>query len=204
VSDESASRAITIVTGLGRCGSSLVMRMLHRGGMPVVADDFASYEDLRVTLLPAHAEWLPECVGKALKILDPHEHLLPSAIYAYRFLWLTRDLREQARSQVKFIRANGFRIESQAWRWTERGLAKDVKRSIDVLQSRYQSSTLLPIRFEHLLAQPGAEARRIAEFCGLAPERAPIMAACVKQRTPKCLPYLMEYEIVAEEEAARG
>ena len=65
-------KAIVVVTGFGRCGSSLAMRMLCAGGMPVTTDNRDSFEDERVMRLPGDTRWLRECEGRALKVLDPY------------------------------------------------------------------------------------------------------------------------------------
>ncbi len=94
------------VCGFGRCGSSMVMAMLDAGGIPPV-DGSAdrSYElpglDSLPSLTPA------ALAGRAVKLLDGITYYsLPAA--SWRFIWLDRDGRQQARSFVKFSRALGI------------------------------------------------------------------------------------------------
>jgi hypothetical protein len=59
---------ITIVAGAGRCGTSLLMQMLHAGGMPVIADNKESFESERTEpdIYRENTAWLQ--AGHALKI----------------------------------------------------------------------------------------------------------------------------------------
>ena len=67
----------TIVTGFGRCGSTMLMRMLDAGGMPVVADSRASFES-ELFRVPKPTDW-QQYRGRAIKVLDPHRWCFPSA-----------------------------------------------------------------------------------------------------------------------------
>ncbi|SFP62484.1 hypothetical protein [Sphingomonas rubra] len=97
--------ATIIVTGLGRCGTSLIMQMLAVGGLPMVGiyPDFES-EAAEHERGAAPSLWLSRTAGRAVKVLDPHL-VPPPAGGAYRAIWLTRDLDQQAASQIKLIGA---------------------------------------------------------------------------------------------------
>ncbi|MBK6831011.1 MAG: hypothetical protein IPG92_09875 [Flavobacteriales bacterium] len=75
---------ITVVSGLPRSGTSLVMQMLAAGGMEPLTDGARAadadnpkgyFEFERVKALPADHHWLEEARGKAVKVIH---QLLPA------------------------------------------------------------------------------------------------------------------------------
>ena len=102
---------ITVVSGLPRSGTSLVMQMLAAGGIPVLGDDlrradednprgYLEYE--KVKSLERDSTWLPEAEGKAIKIISFLLPKLPSS-FEYRVIFVRRNLTEVLRSQEKML-----------------------------------------------------------------------------------------------------
>lgn len=102
---------ITIVSGLPRSGTSLVMQMLAAGGQPVLADELRQADDDnprgylefdKVRALERDASWMADAEGKVVKIIS---FLLPKlpADFDYRIIFLRRDLDEVIRSQEKML-----------------------------------------------------------------------------------------------------
>jgi predicted AlkP superfamily phosphohydrolase/phosphomutase/tetratricopeptide (TPR) repeat protein len=106
---------IIVVSGLPRSGTSLMMQMLERGGIPIFTDHSRRadesnpkgyYEHESVKQLRRDKKWLPQATGKAVKIIS---HLLPHlpAKYNYKVICMLRDLSEVVRSQHKMLVLNG-------------------------------------------------------------------------------------------------
>src|SRR6516164_9587680 len=85
---------IIIVSGLPRSGTSLMMQMLDKGGIPVVTDHVRTadadnprgyYELERVKAIKRDASWLPELRGKAVKMISQLLYELP-ANHRYRVI----------------------------------------------------------------------------------------------------------------------
>ena len=102
---------IVIVSGLPRSGTSLMMQMLDRGGIPVVTDNVRTadtdnprgyYELERVKTIKRDASWLPEMEGKAVKMISQLLYELPSN-HKYRVIFMERDLDEVIPSQEKML-----------------------------------------------------------------------------------------------------
>lgn len=192
---------ITIVAGLGRSGSSLVMQMLAAAGHPIYGPDQArapAYEHPNAMTLPARHDWLADAEGRAVKVLDPQRHRLP-AQYRYRVIWCARDPGEQAKSQLKFLAAMfGAPVGGRQER---RGMAssnlRDKHRAWEAI-SLLPHAPMIAVRFEDLIGDPLTSARLIAEFVGIPPEAVPKMAACVRPRSPRCYDGMMEIEMLAE------
>jgi hypothetical protein len=104
---------VTIVAGLPRSGTSMMMRMLEAGGIPALVDDHRPsdrhnpagyYEFQRVKRLPADTDWLAEAVGKAVKIVYLLLYRLPIG-YDYRVILMQRRLEEVIASQDAMLEA---------------------------------------------------------------------------------------------------
>jgi len=179
---------ILLVTGLPRSGTSLMMQMLHAGGLPVFRDtDSWSYETERITRLPDDSAWLQECHGKAVKLLDPHRWT-PLPGLPYRFVWMHRDAKQQAKSQVKFLKTLGKRVSNKDIPFFRKQIQRDTATCLRLLKSYH--CPLLRVRFESTLKHPLLIAEKVSRFCGgLDVEK---MTACVKKRPVRCLSGMME------------
>jgi tetratricopeptide (TPR) repeat protein len=108
-------KIITVVSGLPRSGTSMVMQMLAAGGLPLLTDgDRAADEDnplgyfefKEAKALSRGGEWLGEARGKAVKIVSPLLRYLP-AEFDYRVIFVERNLDEVVRSQQKMLKRQG-------------------------------------------------------------------------------------------------
>ena len=184
------------------------MQMLHAGGLPVIRDtDSWSYETDLVTRLPADSAWLADCRGKAVKLLDPHRWTPPPGL-PYRFIWMQRNPKEQAKSQVKFLKRLQQEQQhnihypaiwpSQYMRLvTSRDVPNfrkqiqfDMRRCVSILESYRRP--WLRVRFESVLKHPTLVADNVSRFCGGLDVEA--MVTCVRKRPVHCVPGMLEYE----------
>jgi hypothetical protein len=191
------TRPCIIVAGLGRCGSSLTMQMLHAAAVRCVGDH-PDYEDRRASDVGFDPDWLGRLEDCAVKVLDAHRlniHNLPNHVV----VWLDRSPDEQAKSMLKLVSA-AFRNVG-AGRAERRAMAASIKRdgprALSNLGSRCQR--VLRLRFEHLIDAPRESAAVLAAFvdrCGY-PVDAAAMAAVVRPRRSACLDGFLEAELVA-------
>ncbi|GAB4135940.1 MAG: hypothetical protein Fur0041_10300 [Bacteroidia bacterium] len=98
---------IIIVSGLPRSGTSMMMQMLHAGGVEAVSDfrrqhdtnnPKGYFEDERVKRLHLDISWLKEAVSKSLKVVAPLLPFLPPK-FSYKVIFMERDLSEVLTSQ---------------------------------------------------------------------------------------------------------
>jgi len=103
---------ITIVSGLPRSGTSLVMQMLKAGGMAVLTDGVRKpdennplgyFEHEKVKLLMKENGWLNEAEDKALKIIAQLLIYLP-VNFEYKIIFVERDMDEVLISQKKMLK----------------------------------------------------------------------------------------------------
>jgi hypothetical protein len=106
---------VTIVSGLPRSGTSLMMQMLHAGGMPVLTDRVRTadqdnprgyFELEAVKQVKSNRDWLTEAVGKAVKIIHLLLMELPQE-HDYRVIFMRRDLSEVLKSQGLMLERSG-------------------------------------------------------------------------------------------------
>lgn len=106
---------IVVVSGLPRSGTSMTMKMLEAGGLPILTDQLRTadednpegyFEFERVKQLRQDAAWLAEAQGKAVKIVSFHLAELP-AEYPYKVLFIRRALPEVLASQRQMLARSG-------------------------------------------------------------------------------------------------
>jgi hypothetical protein len=106
---------ITIVSGLPRSGTSLMMQMLVAGGMPALADGErqADTDNPRGYLEWEHIKQLPndpgcmaEGEGKVVKVISRLLLSLPAG-HEYRIIFMQRPLPEVLASQDQMLRRRG-------------------------------------------------------------------------------------------------
>ena len=165
---------ITVVSGLPRSGTSLMMQMLAAGGLQVLTDGARGpdgdnprgyHEWEPVKRLRAAPERIVEAEGKAVKVISSLLAALP-ADRCYRVLFMQRPLEEVQESQAAMILRLGTagpsmrKVElaaalrahlAQVSGWLERQAHMEVAR----------------VDYHALLAHPVEEATRIRRFLGV-------------------------------------
>ncbi len=110
--EEHQDQAIIIVSGLPRSGTSMVMRMLEQGGLPLLTDNLRQpdednpkgyHEFDRVKdLAKGDTAWLFDAKGKAVKVITALLTHLPSA-HTYKVLLMHRNMDEILASQRRML-----------------------------------------------------------------------------------------------------
>lgn len=106
---------ITIVSGLPRSGTSLMMQMLEAGGLPILTDQerkpdidnprgYCEWEPAK--LLPKNPNRIDEAEGKAVKIISQLLFSLPRG-RDYKLIFMERPLPEVLASQDEMLRRRG-------------------------------------------------------------------------------------------------
>jgi len=102
-----SKNSVTIVTGLPRSGTSMMMQMLHKGGLEILSDEKRKadennpkgyYEYADVMRLHVNNDWLGDGVNKCVKVIAQLIQNLPDD-YDYRIIFMQRDMSEVLASQ---------------------------------------------------------------------------------------------------------
>ena len=107
-----SKQPVIVVSGLPRSGTSMMMKMLAEGGLPIVTDELRSADDDNPNgyfelesvrqLADGRNEWLSEAGGKAVKVISSLLEFLPAA-YTYKVIFMEREIREILASQRKML-----------------------------------------------------------------------------------------------------
>lgn len=161
---------ITIVSGLPRSGTSLLMQMLAAGGYPVLCDDERRadednprgyFEYTPVRRLEQDNRWLAQAEGKALKVVSPLLYHLPKD-FDYCLIFIQRPLDEVLRSQAMMLSRSGRAVASHDPAMQlhfERHL-----RAVDAWIEQQPNISRLTLNHAEVMADPRRTAERLCEF----------------------------------------
>lgn len=161
---------ITIVSGLPRSGTSMMMRVLEAGGMPVLvdgvrradSDNLHGYYELEVVKkLPHDTSWLAEARGKAVKIISRLLEGLPPG-ERYKVVFMRRPIEEVLRSQEVMLahREEAAGADDAEMR---RLFLQHVAAVEEMLAGRNDVEALF-VSYPRMIAEPRAQAERVARF----------------------------------------
>ena len=152
--------------------------------------------------MPLNRPWFEGLRDVAVKRLDIHrDSTMPKEAIV---IWLNRDHDQQAKSTIKLLRSviGGISDNRQARKAMEAELARDaVASKIAILKAGLPA---MAIRFETLITDPRGAVGTIAthlKYNGgydLDQEKA---ASVVRQRSPACLPGMLEFDLLKERDA---
>lgn len=116
----STSQFVSVVSGLPRSGTSMMMRMLEAGGVEPIVDHerepnddnpLGYYEFEPVKALNEDSSWVSGARGKSVKVIYKLVYDLPANV-DYRVIFMQRDLVEVLRSQETMMRRDGLDPDS--------------------------------------------------------------------------------------------
>ena len=180
---------ITIVSGLPRSGTSMLMQMLAAGGLDIYTDQKRKsdesnpkgyYEHESIKNLAKDKTFLKDISGKTVKIIANLLQDLPTT-YRYHIVFIERDLYEIIGSQQKMLIRDGKRIQEDT---LPLHLLKSYEKTIEEVKKWAKKMPNVRIHFvkhKKVLEAPFVEAMMINDFLGgaLAVEK---MAAVVDKK----------------------
>ena len=176
---------ITVVSGLPRSGTSLMMQMLRAGGLAVLSDDlrqpdadnprgYLEWEPAK--RLPVEPARIADAEGKAVKVVSALLTALPEG-HDYRILFLRRPLDEVLASQGAMLRRRGESGPVLDAAAMVRAFDAHLKQVVAAMQRR-RSVAVRDLDYHALLRDPLGQATDIQAFLGL-PLAVEAMAAAV-------------------------
>jgi len=166
---------ITIVSGLPRSGTSLMMQMLHQSGVEVITDNIRSadtdnprgyYELEQVKKIKTDASWLPAARGKAFKMVSQLLYELPPT-EKYRVIFMERDLHEMLDSQEKMLARLNKPVAPRTT--IERSFIEHLRRLREWL-AKQPNIEVLYVCYNELLHAPEQQAARVSTFLAGRPD----------------------------------
>ena len=168
----SENEFITVVSGLPRSGTSMVMQMLNAADYPCLTDGVRQadadnphgyFEYEKVKRLRQDWTWLPEAKGKAVKIIAQLIPFLPPQ-FSYRVMFMERNISEVLASQRVMLqrqgKSGGNLSDVQLSNIFERQV-REVKRGL-----AQRGTLMLDVAYLDALQRPIEVAEKIQVFLG--------------------------------------
>ncbi|MFN6205359.1 MAG: sulfotransferase domain-containing protein [Planctomycetota bacterium] len=174
---------LTIVSGLPRSGTSLMMQLLAAGGLEPLTDQLRTpdqsnprgyFEYEPVKSLARDQSWLPEARGKVVKIIVQLLAYLPPEL-PVRTILLERDLDEVLASQAKMLNKS---IPPAQWQTLKETFRKHWEQARQTFSLRPESS-LIVVNYRELVTSPETVIARLERFLAPADLRREKMLAAI-------------------------
>lgn len=164
---------ITIVSGLPRSGTSMMMKMLQAGGLELLTDGIRQadednpegyYEFEKVKQLDNTADktWLAQANGKVVKVIS---QLLPDlpADQQFKVIFMQRKMTEILASQKKMLQRRGEPTD----RISDAEMARLFEKHLLQIQTWLQKKSnfeVLFVTYHEVITDPASHAARIDDF----------------------------------------
>ncbi len=164
---------IAVVAGLPRCGTSMMMRMLEAGGLPVLVDGVRRpdednprgyYEFERVKQLKVDKAWLPEARGRVVKMVSALLPELPGG-HHYRVVFMERDMAEMLASQQAMLARQGEAPDDRPVEQQVAAFSGHVA-SLFAWLDRQPNFAVLRVSYNEMLDDPRSQIDRVNGFLG--------------------------------------
>lgn len=164
---------VTIVSGLPRSGTSMMMKMLEAGGMQPLTDNIRTadednpkgyYEFERVKQVATDQAWLDDARGKVVKMISALLKPLPPA-YHYKIIFMQRRMEEVLASQKKMLIRRGEQPDAVADQKMAALYEKHL-RQIEAWLAEQPNMDVLYVTYHEIIARPREHAEQINRFLG--------------------------------------
>jgi hypothetical protein len=167
-------KAVVLVSGLPRSGTSMAMKMLAAGGLETIVDNVRSadednpkgyFEDERVKELAEMEDrtWIRAARGKVIKVVSSLLQYLPQDNF-YKVVFMRRNLQEVLASQAKMLARRGE--ESTA---SDEDMLRMYESHLEKVQFQLRFREwfdVLYLDFADVVADPEKAARAMNDFLG--------------------------------------
>jgi hypothetical protein len=162
---------ITVVAGLPRTGTSMMMQMLAAGGLTPLTDGKRAADDDNprgyfeyepATRLRDDASWVPQARGRVVKLVAPLLPFLPTDQH-YRVIFMHRDLREVIASQQVMLK----NLDRKGGQLSPDRLAAVLERNVRQIArhlARQPRFKILHLDYAEVLADPAGAAAQMNKF----------------------------------------
>ena len=164
---------IVVVSGLPRSGTSMMMKMLEAGGLPVLIDHIRTadednpkgyYEFERVKQIEHDRDWLPDAQGKVVKMIAALVKHLP-AEYAYKVIFMRRNIEEILASQRQMLIRRGEPTDTIS----DERMGELFRRHVVQVEAwlgEQPNMDVIYVEYGGALSEPLKQAKRLNEFLG--------------------------------------
>lgn len=176
---------VTVVSGLPRSGTSMMMKMLEAGGLEVLSDGIRKpdhdnprgyYEYERVKKLRNGDDaWLVDARGKVVKVISELlRYLAPE--HAYRVVFMRRNMDEVLASQREMLLRKGVSCSASGDERLAASYASHLKHTESWLETQ-PNVDVLYLNYCDVLCNLAEHVKRVSEFLGGSLDTASMAAA---------------------------
>jgi hypothetical protein len=165
---------ITIVSGLPRSGTSLMMQMLAAGGLKVLSDGerradtdnpkgYLEWE--RIKQLPKDPSVIADAEGRVVKVISQLILSLPDG-YEYRVIFMQRPMPEVLKSQEEMLKRRGtVEVGGNSSQLAE--LFQRHVLEVNKWLAGKSNAKVLRVHYHRVLREPQTVAEEVAGFLGI-------------------------------------
>ena len=165
---------VTVVSGLPRSGTSMMMKKLEAGGIPPLTDKIRTadddnpkgyYEFERVKQMDkGDTAWMANAQGKTVKVISQLLRYMP-AEYEYKVIFMRRNMSEILASQKKMLLNRGEDPDVASDEEISALFEKHLNSVMDWMAAQPNVSVVY-IHYSDMLANPVPQVAQINEFLG--------------------------------------
>jgi hypothetical protein len=173
-SPEAGPAPVIVVSGLPRSGTSMMMKLLEAGGLPVLIDGLRAadsdnpegyYEFERVkTLDKGDTAWVADAQGKGVKVISALLEYLPAG-HRYQVIFIHRQIEEVLLSQRKMLAHRGEATDAVDDAEMAALFAKHLSKVQAWLHSQ-PNFVVLNVDYNQMLADPLPHIQTVNRFLG--------------------------------------
>lgn len=166
-----SNKTITIVSGLPRSGTSMMMKMLEAGGLLPFQDSVRQpdednpkgyYEFEKVKDLATDSSWLHKASGSAIKIISSLLFYLPEDLDC-KIIFMQRDIIEVLASQKKMLGRSGQESEIISDEIMAAKFSIHLRKIKKYLAENKNTETLY-LPYSDVISKPLEQAQKVASF----------------------------------------
>jgi hypothetical protein len=161
--------SIIIVSGLPRSGTSMMMKALKSGGVPILTDNIRKkdqdnpqgyYEFEPVKKTKQDSSWLKKAQGKAVKMVYRLLYDLPPDYY-YQVIFMQRNIKEVLASQKEMLKRK--EKEPEAEEEMEYLFKKELKKFQNWI-NKQNNFKLINVNYAAVIKDPVKEFKKVKKF----------------------------------------
>jgi len=163
-----------LVSGLPRSGTSMMMKMLAEGGIPIITDEIRGADEdnpngyfefeLVKQLSDGKTDWLSDGNGRAVKIISALLEYLPPG-NNYKVIFMEREIGEILASQQKMLARRNEKSDTD-----DASMQNQFEQHLSAVKywlARQPNIEVMYVEYKALLANPQEYCAQIIEFLGV-------------------------------------
>lgn len=163
---------LSIVSGLPRSGTSMMMQMIDKGGLPALVDDIRTadddnpkgyYEFEPVKKTKDDASWIEGGIGKVVKMV--HLLLLDLPLdYRYRVVFMRRNLEEVVQSQNIMLERHGKDTGGLPVDRLQNVFRAQIHKVIEHMRAHSDHFKFIEVDYNEVLQDPRPHMEKVSAF----------------------------------------